>query len=126
MSFAACVSSCTRAEKPVVQETVTIERDYLQILDGLAAIMRENAKPEVTLDALRHYVETEKPKVDAVVHALNKDILAMDEEARAGWRKKAVPNVNQALERFAQAQMQLQKRLNEDQKWELGQILSLL
>lgn len=127
LSLAACVSSCTQAEKPVMQEnSVTIERDYLHILEGLTAMMRADTTPEETLDALRKYVETDKPKVVAVVNALNKDILAMDEDARAAWRKKAIPNLNQALERFAQAQMQLQKKMNVDQRWELGEILSLL
>ena len=50
----------------------------------------------------------------------------MDEEERAAWRKSAIPRLNSALEEFAHAQLQLQRKMNDAQKWELGEILSLL
>ena len=122
MSFQACSS---QQKEPVVQEEKVIEREYLQILDQITALMQADAPADKTLEALRHYVDSNKTKATQIIHTLRKDILSMDEDSRANWRKTAIPRLNQALEHFAQAQMHLQKRMNEVQKWELGEILSL-
>ena len=118
--------SCGQPEETVVKEENIIESDYLQILEKLTAIMRADTSPEETLNTLRNYVDSDKSKVADAVHALRKSMLAMNEEERANWRKSAIPRLNGALEQFAHAQLQLQKKMNEAQKWELGEILSLL
>ena len=118
--------SCSQPPKTVVKEENIIESDYLQILDTITAIMRADTTPDETLNTLRNYVDSDKSKVADAVHALRKSMLAMDEETRANWRKSAIPRLNDALEQFAYAQLQLQKKMNDAQKWELGEILSLL
>ena len=125
-TLAMCFMACSQPEEPVVQEENVIESDYLQILEQITALMQADAPPEKTLDALRHYVDSNKDKTAQIVHALRKTILSMDEDARANWRKTSIPRLNRALEQFAHAQMHLQKKMNEVQKWELGEILSLL
>ena len=62
----------------------------------------------------------------AMTDELLSELHSMDEETRANWRKSAIPRLNDALEQFAYAQLQLQKKMNDAQKWELGEILSLL
>ena len=109
-----------------MQEENVIESNYLKILGELTQIMRSGNAPEKTLDTLRLYVESDKANVSKAVHELRKSILAMDDSARADWRQRAIPRLNAALDEFAYAQLHLQKKLNDEQKWELGEILSLL
>ena len=119
--------SCSQPKETVIQKEETIiESDYLQVLEKITSIMRADTAPEETLDTLRNYVDSDKSKVAGAVHALRKSMLAMDEEERAAWRKSAIPRLNTALEEFAHAQLQLQRKMNDAQKWELGEILSLL
>ncbi len=124
--LAASFLSCSQPKEPAIQQENIIESDYLLILEKLTSIMRADTTPEETLNTLRNYVDSDKSKVADAVHSLRKSVLAMDENERAAWRKSAIPRLNSALEQFAHAQLQLQKKLNDAQKWELGEILSLL
>ena len=118
--------SCSQPKETVVQEENIIESDYLHILEKITAMMRADTTPDETLNTLRNYVDSDKTKVAGAVHALRKSMLAMNEEERAAWRKSAIPRLNNALDEFAHAQLQLQKKMDDAQKWELGEILSLL
>ncbi len=120
------IQACSQPQNQIVHEENIIESDYLQIVEKLTTIMQADTPPEETLDALRNYVDSDKSKVADAVHALRKSMLAMDEDTRANWRKSAIPRLNGALDQFANAQLKLQKKMNDAQKWELGEILSLL
>ena len=125
-AFIGMFTGCSKPEVPV-QEEITIESDYLRLLDEMTAIMqKDTADPVQNLNALRSYIESSQAKAAQTVRALNREVLSMDENARQSWRKSAKPRVEKRLELFAQAQLHLQKRLTEAQKWELGEILALL
>lgn len=124
-----CASGCTQAKTPSVetQQTVTIEDDYIRLLKDLTAIMSADYEsPSANLSALRKYVVSSREAAAGTVLELNRAILGLDEADRDAWRQNAAVRLDEALDSYAQAQMKLQKKMNEAEKWELGEILSLL
>lgn len=108
-------------------EQIVIETDYLRLLGDLTKIMQaQYDDPVQNLDALRNYIESSKPAAAGMMNALNRDILALNPDQRSKWRKSAKPKIEEQLESFAKAQIQLRKRLNDAQNWELNEILALL
>lgn len=121
--FCACSQS---AETPQTQ-VATIENDYLRLMDDLTALMSAGDQdPTKTLENIRKYVGDSREVASGMLNKLNQEVLNMSPDDREEWRRNAKPRTEAALERFANAQMQLQKRLNDAQKWELGEILGLL
>ena len=113
-------------QTPQIQ-TQAIENDYLRLLEDLTVLMDAPDKDAtVVLENIRNYVNASKVAASDTLNKLNQEVLNMSEEERKAWRKQAKPRTEAALEQFANAQMQLQKRLNDAQKWELGEILALL
>lgn len=124
-----CASGCSQAKAPSgeTQQTVAIEDDYIRLLKDLTAIMSADYEsPSDNLSALRKYVVSSREAASGTVLELNRAILGLDEAERDVWRQKAAIRLNEALDSYAQAQMKLQKKMNEAEKWELGEILSLL
>ncbi|MBR4986300.1 MAG: hypothetical protein IKY83_11255 [Proteobacteria bacterium] len=127
--LALCASGCAKTSEPNTEEqsAVSIEDDYIRLLKDLTAIMAaDHETPSENLSALRAYVTSSGQKAASTVNELNRAILGLDEPQREIWRKKASIRVNEALDSYAHAQLKLQKKMNETEKWELGEILSLL
>lgn len=127
--LALSITGCVQGEqpKPEAQQAISIEDDYIRLLKDLTAIMSADYEtPSANLSALRKYVTASREAASGTVLELNRAILGLDEAERKAWRQKAGVRVNEALDSYAQAQMKLQKKMNEAEKWELGEILSLL
>lgn len=106
---------------------ITIEADYLRLISDLTQIMEaEYDDPEQNLEALRKYVVASQAAAAGTLNALNRDVLALDPDAREKWRKNARPGLEAKLDKFARAQLKLRKRLNDAQNWELNEIIALL
>ena len=121
--FCACGGS-NQAPQP---QTQAIENDYLRLLEDLTVLMdAPDKEPTQILENIRNYVNASKAAASGTLNKLNQGVLDMTEEERKIWRAQAKPRTEAALEQFSNAQMQLQKRLNDAQKWELGEILALL
>ena len=50
----------------------------------------------------------------------------MAPDKRESWRQAARPELEKRLDEYAKSQIAFQKRLNDAQKWELGEILAQL
>ncbi len=122
------ISGCSSTQiQSEDSEQIVIETDYLRLLGDLTKIMQaQYDDPVQNLDALRNYIESSKPAAAGMMNALNRDILALNPDQRSKWRKSAKPKIEEQLESFAKAQIQLRKRLNDAQNWELNEILALL
>ncbi len=127
-----CVLCIGCASKSETQQTSEVsenapEAAYIHTLNALTKIMRQNdADPAVTLEAVRQYVEQNKKRIAEDINSLNRAFLDMNEEQRLKAKKNASPNVQKALDEFAQAQITLKSRMNDAQKWELSEVLSQL
>ena len=100
---------------------------YVSVIEDLTKIMeRPGAEPTTIIQSVREYVSTNRERVSEEVNTLNRTLLDMSEDDRKVYRQKATPRVEQALERYAQAQMALRKRMTEAQQWELGEALMQL
>ena len=118
---------CSQQQVQVEQQTVSIEADFLRLIRDLTTIMQaENNDPDETLKALRKYIDSSRVAAGKTVKSLHREILNMPPEKRDEWRKSARHAFEMEIEKFAQAQLQLQKKLTDAQKWELGEILGLL
>ena len=121
------VIACTVPEKAEQAQEASIEDGYLQVLADLTKIMQEpNVAPEATLDQLRKYIATSRDNVAGAVKKLNHDVLSLSPEDREVWRRKAQGKLANALDEFARAQGDLLHRMNDAQKWELGEIFRTL
>jgi hypothetical protein len=119
--------SCSKPESQVIAVQPTIEKDFLQLLSDLTAIMQAPYDdPMQNVEALRKYIATSGKTAAAVLNKLNQDILDMDPNEREKWRQNAKPILENKLEEYAKAQIALRKRLNDAQKWELSEILAAL
>lgn len=120
------LEACGTPEQPLAEQRASIEDDYLRILSELTQLMHGRGEPESVLVELRTYLATAKPRIAEVVKTLNREILTMDSGSRASWRRVARRRLEVSLDEFAQAQMALERRLNDAQKWELGEIFRTL
>ena len=85
-----------------------------------------DSDPAKTLENIRKYVTDSREAASGMLNKFNQEFLNMTPEERETWRRSAKPRTEAALERYANAQMLLHQRLNDAQKWELGEILGLL
>jgi len=103
------------------------ESGYIAILAELTDVMQaQHADPEINLRGVREYVTANRDRIAEEINALNRAILAKDEPERDAYRAQASPRVESALESYARAQKLLLARMNDAQKWELGETLSAL
>lgn len=125
--FACILCACSPSAEPQETSKITIEADYLRLLDDLTVLMSASHQdPAQNLENVRKYVTESRTAASGMLNKLNQEVLNMSSDEREKWRCSAKPRVEVALDRFANAQMQLHQRLNEAQKWELGEILGLL
>ena len=100
---------------------------YVAVIEDLTKIMaRPDAEPTAIIQSVREYVTANRARVLDEVNTLNRTLLDMSEDERKAYRQQATPSVENALERYAQAQMALRKRMTEAQQWELGEALMQL
>lgn len=119
--------SCTGPEKVEEKQEISIEDGYLSVVNELTKIMQEpNEPPEKTLENLRKYIAESRENVAGVIKKLNHDVLSLTPEERDLWRKKAQGKLSASLDAFARAQGDLMRRMNDAQKWELGEIFRTL
>lgn len=127
LALAGTVTSCSKPENQVVSVQPSVEKDYLQLLSDLTAIMQAPYEdPMQNLDALRKYIASSGKTASAVLNKLNQDVLAMQPNEREKWRQNVIPALEEKLDRFADAQLALRNRLTDAQKWELSEILAAL
>ena len=86
----------------------------------------EHADPAENITRIRAYVDGHGTEISQMVNKLNQDVLGMNDSQRDAWRKSARPALEKKLDDYAHAQLNLRNRLNESQKWELGEILARL
>lgn len=121
------LSACSQPAETPQTQAVAIENDYIRLMDDLTALMSANdPDPAKTLENIRKYVTDSREVASGMLNKLNQEFLNMTPEERETWRRSAKPRTEAALERYANAQMLLHQRLNDAQKWELGEILGLL
>ena len=134
LSVALCVlalSGCTEAKQhqstAVSAEQMAIAAPYFGLLDDLTALMNKDlANPGENLIQLRDYIGKNGAKAAQILNKFNQDMLGLDESQRAAWRRLMRPELERRLDAYAHAQLALQKKLNDSQQWELGEILAQL
>jgi len=103
------------------------ESGYIAILAELTEVMQaQHADPEINLRGVREYVTANRDRIAEEINVLNRAVLAKDESERDAYRAQVSPRVESALESYARAQKLLLARMNDAQKWELGEALSAL
>ena len=104
-----------------------VENDYLGVLDELTGIMRDKKDdPGQQLEMLRTWTADNHDRVAKIIQKFNQDVLDMPPDEREKWRETAHPELEKRLDEYAKSQIAFQKRLNDAQKWELGEILAQL
>lgn len=125
--LAVMLSACSHSAETPQTQVAAIENDYIRLMDDLTALMSANNQDSAqVLENIRKYVTDSKSAASGMLNKLNQEFLNMTPEEREIWRRSAKPRTEAALERYANAQMLLHQRLNDAQKWELGEILGLL
>ena len=104
-----------------------VENGYLGLLDELTGIMRDQkGDPAQQLEMLRKWAAENHGRVTETIKKFNQDVLDMPPDKREQWRQTAQPELEKRLDNYAKSQIAFKKRLNDAQKWELGEILAQL
>lgn len=127
--FSAIFLTACQENKPIqeiqnVDETST--EDYLAILEEMTELMNEAGDTTVQLEKVRAYVQNNIRRLKTTTNAIKNGIKDLDEKKRNELLAKTTPKVEDALERFASAQMSLRARMTESEQWELGEALAML
>ena len=125
MAFGA-IAGCGQREDAKTVRVASVEDGYIAVLDGITGAMRDNGPSEAVLGHVRTHVAGARDTLREAVRKLNIDVLAMNEAERGAWRARARTRLAASLDEFAKAQADLLKRLDDAQKWELGEILRTL
>ncbi len=122
-----CAGPKSHQEAAVSAEQMAIAAPYFGLLDDLTSLMQKDlANPGENLVLMRDYIGKNGAKAAQILNKFNQDMLGLDETQRAVWRRQMRPELEQRLDAYAHAQLALQKKLNDSQKWELGEILAQL
>ncbi len=126
LAFAASSAGCAKEDAPKAEHVVSIEDGYIDALDGITKAMQDDGPPDAVIGRVRARVDASRDGIRDAVKKLNIDVLAMNEADRDAWRAKARTRLAGSLDAYARAQADLMKRLDDAQKWELGEILRTL
>ncbi len=127
MMLLGCAETKQHQEAAVSAEQMAIASPYFRLLDDLTALMEKDlANPGENLIQIRGYIDKNGTNATQILNKFNQDMLGLDENQRAVWRRQMRPELERRLEAYAHAQLSLQKKLNDSQKWELGEILAQL
>ena len=127
MMLLGCTETKPNQVSAVSAEQMAIAAPYFGLLDDLTALMNKDlANPGENLIQIRDYIGKNGANATQILNKFNQDMLGLDESQREAWRRQMRPELERRLDAYAHAQLALQKKLDESQKWELGEILAQL